>query len=306
MATKTVQKVPLDKELIKAKAREQVASRKLDRLKDRYEKLKVITDTQFESHSGERQLLELRLSESLALNEWLESRCKNLQDEAAMWKAQLFEQLDRLDQKHLDLQTLQTELAEAQWQMVELVNEERTRCETERAKSEIQVDLLQKELVAARARVDGLKNLGVCLTARLERATAQRKVLQREHARLAEQAEARAQLLEAKDDEIEELRVQLFEARRQILSHRLESDSWDALKQGLPQLETPAPAVEWDVAHLVAETAQQAPRKSEGRRQLKLAPMPEPAPLNPLLVPRQLLARASKTLGGWFKLGSKG
>jgi chromosome segregation ATPase len=306
MAAKTTQKAPLDQELVKAKAREQVASRKLDRLKDRYEKLKVITDTHFETHSGEREKLEQRLQQSQAQIQELSARCQSLQDEAAMWKSQLFDQLDRSDAKHQEFLTLQTELAEAQWQMVELINEERTRCETERAKSEVQVDLLGKELIAARARVDGLKNLGTCLTAKLERATAQRKVLQREHARLAEQAEARAQLLESKDDEIEELRVQLFEARRQILTQRLDSQSWEVLKEGLASEPAPQPAVQkWEVAHLVAESPLQAPRKPEGRRQLKLAPIPSAQSSGVLKTPRQLFQRATKTMGGWFKLGSK-
>lgn len=326
----------VDKELQQAKAREQIANRKLDRLKERYDKLKTVTDSQHETLADERESADLRLREALSENEDLALRCKALQDEAAMWKSQLFDQLDRLDGKHEEYVALQAELAESQWQMVEEVNQERMRCETERARSEAQLDGLQKSLVAARARVDGLKNLGTCLTAKLDRANAQCTVLQREHARLSELAESRHALLEGKDEEIESLRAQLFEARGQLLTQRLSSDTWDRLKEGLNapsefvsaefdlalageteaavasgfeqsfdetavESVEPAPAG-WEAAHVVTETLPL--RKPEGRRQVKLAPLPQSAPTAALAVPFQLFSRASKTVGGWFKLGS--
>lgn len=312
---KIAQKTPVDKELVKAKAREQVASRKLDRLKDRYDKLKVITDTQFESHASERQRLEQALADAQAQQQELLNRLQGVKDEAAMWKAQLFEQLDRAEAKHQEFLALQAELADAQWQMVELVNEERVRCETERARAEMATEQARKQLIAERARVDGLKNLGACLTAKLERATAQRKVLQREHARLVELAEDRALQLEAKDDELEELRVQLFEARGQLLSHRLQSETWDALKEGLgggaahPLLpEAEAAPVEaapdrWDVGDQVGDGQLPSPPARVGQRQIKLAPLPSQASL-PAFKPIELLGRASKTVGGWFRLKS--
>lgn len=319
----------VDKELVKARAREQVANRKLDRLKERYDKLKTETDRQH-AEAGDREALDLRLRETLDQNEELTLRCKSLADEAAMWKSQLFDQLDRLDSKHEACVALQSELAEAQWQMVELVNQERLRCETERARSDAQVDGLEKSLVAARARVDGLKNLGTCLTAKLERATAQCKVLQREHARLSELAESRAQQLEGKEAELESMRAQLFEARGQIVSQRLSSQSWDLLKQGLnapaefvsaefelalaeaqtespelPEADIVRPAeplpLGSEAAHVIPESAPL--RKPEGRRQVKLAPLPPSSSVS-LPTPFQLLSRASKTVGGWFKLGT--
>ncbi len=324
----------VDKELVQAKAREQVASRKLARLKERYDKLKTVTDSQYDALVGEREGLNLRLQEALAENEELTQRCKGLGDEAAMWKSQLFEQLDRLDTKHEAFVALQSELAEAQWQMVELVNQERRQCETERALSESRVDELEKSLIAARARVDGLKNLGTCLTAKLDRATAQRKVLQREHARLTELAESRAQQLESKEEELENLRAQLFEARGQILSQRLGSDSWDLLKEGLnapaefvsaefdlalaeaalefdelalAEVPTESAAeplpVGWEAAHVITEAT--VLRKPEGRRQIKLAPLPQASNPVRLTAPFQLFSRASKAVGGWFKLGGE-
>ena len=305
---KTSPKTQIDKELVKAKAREQVASRKLDRLKDRYDRLKVITDTQFESHADELDTVKGQLAESLAHNEAMTARLKAIADEAAMWKSQLFDQLDRWDAQRQDYLSLQTELAEAQWQMVELLNEERARCEMDRARSEALVDQLQKELTASRARVDGLKNLGTCLTAKLDRATAQRKVLQREHARLAELADERMRQVESKDEEAEGLRVQLFEARRQILSHRLQSESWEALKEGLDSDGTddaPVNPFEWDVAaHLIPDSPMAVPQRAVGHRQLKLASLPtesHPGSASPL----RLLQRATKTVGGWFRLSPK-
>lgn len=314
MTTSSKPKPLVDKELIKAKAREQVASRKLDRLKERYDKLKVLTETQLQKQSGEREKLEQSLHESLALNEELSLRCKSLQDEASMWKAQLFEQLDRLDHKHDEFLSLQTELSQAQWQMVELVNHERTLCETERAKSEAQVDSLQKELTAARARVDGLKNMGTCLAAKLDRATAQRDVLQREHARLVEQGETQELLLESKDEEITELRNQLFEARGQLLTQRLASDNWSSLKEGLDH-QTPAPepflepeepqhpvAVSQesnDIAHTISETLLAA--NSQGRRQLRLASSSRLQPVV-LASPFKWFSHAKNTVSGWLKV----
>jgi DNA repair exonuclease SbcCD ATPase subunit len=320
---KSVTKTPTDNELMKAKAREQVASRKLDRLKDRYQKLKAITDTQFESHAEERTRLEQALADARAENEELRTRLQGVKDEAAMWKAQLFDQLDRAEARHEEFVALQTELAEAQWQMVELVNEERLRCETERARADLATEQARKQLVAERARVDGLKNLGACLTARLERATAQRKVLQREHARLAELAESRTAQLEARELELEELRAQLFQARGQLLSHRLESQSWDALKEGLGADSAASLAMdeelvssdsqfepteaeltasgEWDL-HISSETRPAGPPQRVGQRQVKLA-RPLPPEVNPpAFKPSELWGRASKTLGGWFRL----
>ena len=309
MAKTTTQKTQIDKELVKAKAREQVASRKLDRLKDRYDRLKVITDTQFESHAGELEELKSQLADSLARNEELAGRLKAIGDEAAMWKSQLFDQLDRWDTQRQEYLSLQTELAEAQWQMVELLNEERTRCELDRARSEAQVDQLRKELTASRARVDGLKNLGTCLTAKLERATAQRTVLQREHARLVELADERARQVESKDEEAEGLRIQLFEARRQILSYRLQSESWEALKEGLDNDgpdQAPANLFEWDVAaHLIAESPMAVPVRAVGHRQLKLAPLPTESSSPQSAGPLRLLQRATKTVGGWFRISPK-
>lgn len=297
-------------ELIKVKAREQVASRKLFRLKERYDKLKSITDTLFESQSQERVAIECRLKDSLALNEELAVRCQSLQDEAAMWKAQLFEQLDRLDNKHEEFLALQTELHQAQWQMVELLNEERHLCETERARSEARVDSLQKELTAARARVDGLKNLGACLAAKLERATDQRKVLQREHARLTELCESKEQRLLEKELQIEELRAQLFDARGQLLSQQLASSDWSSLKVGLapaPQVAPVPSAEETPVAAMVVEleTTVELPPSGQRfpsgeRRPVRLAGTP--ATSREKVSPLALWSRATKTVGSWLKL----
>ena len=292
MAAKISTKPSADCELIKARAREQVASRKLDRLKDRYEKLKSITDTEFEKQTGEREALALR-------NEELEARCRGLQDEASMWRTQLFEQLDRLDSTKEEFYALQAELAQAQWELVELVDLERTRCETALALSQAEVHQLSKELVSARARVDGLKNLGSCLAAKLDRATAQRKVLQREHARLTELAEMRAGLLESRDEEIATLRAELFEARGQLLSHQLDSPRWETLREGLGE-DSAEETVE-DLPLVLEPTFPEAASKPVGQRRLKLAFLPaEESRVEPL--PKRLWMRAGKTFEGWFKL----
>jgi hypothetical protein len=310
MAIKQSSRTSAEKELIKANAREQVANRKLDRLKERFEKLKVVSEAQLDKHAAEREKHDRRMQASLAENAELQSRCKSLQDEAAMWKAQLFEQLDRLDAKQAEFLEMQGELAQAQWQFVELVDQERAEAQIAQAQSQAQVVSLQKELVSMQSRVEGLKTMGSCLNAKLERATAQRRVLQREHARLSELAEMRASLLEIKDDEVERLKADLFEARRQILSHRLDSQSWDSLKAGLGDDQDGLPAQAWDVAHVIADTVVAplpvAPRKGEGRRQLKLAALPAASSPEATVSPKGLLQRASKTLGGWFKLHPRG
>jgi hypothetical protein len=231
-----------------------------------------------------------------------------------MWKAQLFDQLDRLDATKQEFYDLQSELARAQWELVELVDLERTRCETALARSQAEVHDLSKELVSSRSRVDGLKNLGTCLAAKLERTAAQKRVLQREHARLTELAETRAALLETREEELVALRAELFEARRQLLSHRLESQGWDSLKQGLhAPVATPAELI-WDLAAsagepdgVVPETVilpALPPSAEVGRRRLKLAGVPLVESQVPPL-PKRLWMRAGKTVEGWFKLGSK-
>lgn len=332
-------KTPIDKELTKAKTREQVAYRKLDRLKERYDKLKLITDSELMRHAEEQAAIHKHHEDTLIENEELKARCQSLADEAAMWKAQLFDQLDRLDDKQAELTTqqqdfyaLQSELAEAQWQLVELVDLERSRAEADLARAQVAIDDLSKELVAEKARVDGLKNLGTCLAAKLERATAQRKVLQREHARLFTLAEQRTELLKAKDDELAEIQNELFEARRQLLSYRIETSSWDGLKESLAQpaasytqaeatsFESVDPIIDEQpqagtVANTIAfscETIEPHPllvgqsliKSEHKRRPLKLRAMNDKAGQDNAS-PQNLFSRASQVISSWLKLEPK-
>lgn len=309
----------LDKELKKANAREQVANRKLERLKERYDKLKLATDSQLAKYAEEQRKSRDFYAETLARNIELEASCKNLSDEAAMWKAQLFEQLDRLDEKKADLvaqqqdfYALQSELAEAQWQLVELVDLERNRAETELAKSHAQIDSLKKELVSANARIEGLRNLGTYLTAKLERATAQRKVLQREHARLCELAEDRKALLINSSDELRSLENELFEARGKLLSHHLDTSSWEGLRESLGQqgshpfdeackADKARKAIEPVLVAAIEPPAITAMliEKPPKRKPLRLAPSQAQSDITK---PPSLLRRAGKAIGSWLKL----
>lgn len=308
-SNKPCPKAPLEKELIKAKAREQVCQRKLDRLKERFEKLHSEVETITEKFAIEREKLEVRLQKKDLQKKKFAVRCKTLQDEAVMWKSQLFEQMDRLEEQQTDFMAVRTELAEAQWQLVELVESERSQRELDLAKSQAESLQLRKALTDSRAQSDGLRNMGTCLAAKLEKAISQRKVLQREHIRLTELAEERGLLLDQRDAEVEALKAQLFEARGQLLTHQLESETWPVLKAGLEEpvsleelaeewdLEETAPPIEVEEAVLVGRSAE--------RRSVKLAVLPSQSSTADSIGPRQLFHRASKTVGGWFKIGSK-
>ena len=306
--TKPSSKAPLEKELIKAKAREQVNQRKLERLKERFEKLQAESEAQAARLATEKEKWEAKLQKKELQKKKLAARCKTLQDEATMWKTQLFEQMDRLEEQRADFMAVRTELAEAQWQLVELVEAERSQREIELAKSQAEAYELRKELTVARAQADGLRNVGVCLTAKLEKAIAQRKVLQREHIRLSELAEERAQLLELHETEIEALKTALFEARGQILTHRLESESWPVLKAGLEEPVIEETVEDWALEELPLSSLEGVlpVTVSRERRPLKLAALPSSSSPIATVGARQLLHRASKTVGGWFKLGGKG
>lgn len=306
--TKPAPKAALEKELIKAKAREQVSQRKLDRLKERFEKLQAEGEAQSDRWNAERERWENKLQKLDHQKKKLAVRCKTLQDEAGMWKSQLFEQMDRLEEQRADFTSVRAELTEAQWQLVELVEAERTQREIELAKAQAETFELRRELTAARAQADGLRNVGSCLTAKLEKAVAQRKVLQREHIRLSELVEERTSLLEQRDQEIEALKMALFEARGQILTHRLESETWPVLAAGLHH-EAPAEESqedwEFEETPLSALGSSLELHPSRERRPLKLAAFPSASSSVTAVGARQLLHRAGKTVGGWFKLGGK-
>lgn len=309
-STKPSPKASLEKELMKAKTREQVSQRKLDRLKERFEKLQAEFEACSVKHALEKDKWEAKLAKREQQKKKLAARCKTLRDEAAMWKTQLFEQMDRLEEQQADSLAVRTELAEAQWQLVELVEAERSQREIELAKSQAETYELRKELTAARAQAEGLRNVGACLTAKLEKAIAQRKVLQREHIRLSELVEERSRELEFFEAEIDSLKTALFQARGQILTHRLDSESWPALKAGLedgdheevPEVESHD---EWDLQEppLSSLEAVLPLTNSRERRALKLAPVPSHASAVNSSGARELLHRASKTVGGWFKIG---
>lgn len=290
--TETMPTVLLDQELLKAKTREEVARRKLERLKERYRQLQELTSQpEPESHPAEQRLAEV-LQEHLALQE----RHQRLQDEAAMWKSQLFEQLDRLEIREMEFQALRGELAETQWQLVELLNEERTRSETERAHLEMQLDALQRELTASRARVDGLKNLGACLAAKLERAASERQTSQLAQLEQTQQLAASLAQLEQKDQEIQELRSELFETRRRLLSHQLDQADWVELKRGLEIPVAVAPS-SFDSAG-DAEACEEA--AVVPRRRLRLAAAPQ-SPEPRILPIRDWWTQASRSLESWMR-----
>ncbi len=302
--TKPSSKAPLEKELIKAKAREQVNQRKLERLKERFEKLQAESETQAGRLATEKEKWDAKLQKRDLQKKKLAARCKTLQDEATMWKSQLFEQMDRLEEQQADFLEVRTELAEAQWQLVELVETERSQREIELAKSQAEAYQLRTELTATRAQADGLRNMGTCLAAKLEKAVAQRKVLQREHIRLSELVEERTQLLDRRETEIEALKTALFEARGQLLTHRLESESWPVLKAGLEGFEE-VPLSSLEEVPLSSLEGLAPLTTSPERRPLKLAALPASSGSVTTVGARGLLHRASKTVGGWFKLGGK-
>ena len=117
-------------------------------------------------------------------------------------------------------------------------------------------------------------------------------------------------MLDQRDAEVEALKAQLFEARGHLLTHQLESESWPVLKAGLEKPVTLEElAEEWDLeeaAALVGSEEELLVSRSAERRSVKLAALPSESSTATAVGPRQLFHRASKTLGGWFKIGSKG
>lgn len=284
----------LEQKLTKADAREQVANRKLERLKSRFDRLQAAFDAQkLQTESLVDDLQAVSVQKESAASE-LESRCRALRDEAAMWKAQLFEKLDSLEAGNSHQQTLEQELSQlrrAYGQVAEQLAEiDPGDWERRLQASQNRAETSEKELAGARAQIEGLKSMGTCLAAKLEKETAQRKFLKSENGDLQSQSLELTKLLNARNEDLARVKRDLFESRGELLRLRLESETWDVLQSGLTKSE----------AHTERKSAPPEPVVPP-----TVAPTPTidfPVPAYASAPSKGLLQRAGKTLGGWLKL----
>ncbi len=286
----------LEQKVTKASAREQVANRKIERLKSRFDRLQAAFDAQkLQSESLVDDLQAISAQKESEASD-LENRCRTLRDEAAMWKAQLFEKLDCLEAGASQQQSLEQEfvhLQRAYSQVAEQLAEINPEDWERRLQASLQrAETAEKDLVCARAQTEGLKAMGTCLAAKLEKETAQRKFLKAENGDLQSQSLELTKLLNARNEELAKVKRDLFESRGDLLRLRLESESWEVLQSGLTKSE----------AHTERKSA--APEPLEPTHAPALT-IDFPVPAYASAPTKSLLQRAGKTLGGWLNLSSK-
>ena len=233
--------------LKQAKNRERIAQRKLDRLKSRFDRVQdEMLNSRAECERLHDQLATLRLEKS------------HVEQEASMWRTQLFERMELLDQakdrlsqmkqqlealraqavyaqttqktSHQELRRRDRERKEFELKIEELESAQKhSRCETEEMLESLTdakraIDSLQRSNDYYQREIVGLKSIGASLTEKLTKVTQQRdRYQQRLNARGDELRLEQSQsnhLLE----EVERLKDELYETRGKLMTYQIEDD----------------------------------------------------------------------------------
>ncbi|MCA9778723.1 MAG: hypothetical protein KC800_18470 [Candidatus Eremiobacteraeota bacterium] len=293
--------------LKKAQNRERIAQCKLERLKTRFDRL------EHEKLGFKRQVEEiqddcLRLAEELLT---VKAEKSKLEQEASMWRTQLFERMELLDLARDQVAHLKTEKAslEEQAQQAretsltshqELKRRDRERkqyemkieeLETAQKQSRDQTEEILEALTDAKRAIDslqrsndyyqreivGLKSIGASVTEKLTKMTQQRdRYKQRLNARSEElrlEQDQSAHLL----SEVERLKDELYEVRGKLMTYQIEDD--------------------------VREIRQAGADKASRAAEQKFAELPiAESEVHETTEPRSLISRATKKVSGWFRI----
>lgn len=300
MTTETVKGRTADSLLRKANNRERIALCKLERLKARFDRLyDDLSMTQAECEGLKSELGCVKNEKS------------RLEQEAAMWRAQLFERMEILDQTRDQLGDLREENSRMREDVEkaqeahrtnhkELKRRDRERKEFEQKIEELQmaerqskdqsnelldaltdanraIDSLQRQNDYYQREIDGLKAIGASLTESLTKLTQQRD--QYKHRLESRGDDLRLEQAQAENllDEVERLKDELYETRCKLVTLQIEGEMKELRRAG----------------------AEKADRASEQKfadfPNAESAVIQEPQP-------RSLLWRASKKVSGWFRI----
>lgn len=227
-------------DLRKAESRERIAVRKLDRLKERFERL------QQEAEEAKQHLLQA------------EEERERASQEARMWKTQLFERMELLEQTKDRLNATEEQL-EVAWEragqatlMHQADHEELKRRDRERLTFELQIEELKRAQTETKGQADdlllaltdaesaivslqrsndlyqresdGLKRIGASLTEQLNRSTEQLERQRDYSASLQAELQAEKVHTEHLRDEIQRLSDELYQTNDLLVSYQRESD----------------------------------------------------------------------------------
>jgi len=305
--TETATQTRYRSKIQKAENRLRIAQCKLDRLKARFDRVsEELADVQHRWETSQKENLSLR-DEVISQAELTDKA----RQEALMWRTQLFEKMEQLEDMREKLESTQDELKSA-WQRLTKISEnhqtsyeELCRRDKERRSFQAKIEELQRRqsvsqgqtndlleaLTGAEAaieslqrsndkyqrEVDGLKSLGQSLTEQLSRLTDQRDSYARQFVSAEEELEkARATNRQLKN-EVERLTDELYETKGKLITYQLESD--------------------------VREIRRTGKEKSEQSRDEKYKEvLPQESPEIRQMPNRSLLHRATKKVSGWFRL----
>lgn len=294
-------------ELRKAENRERIAQCKLERLKERFDKLyEEMADCQEELAVTRGQCSALRNQVEKAQQER-----ERASQEALMWRTQLFERMELLEETNQQLHAAEHEL-ELAWERVGQANlshqtshDELKRRDKERLAFEIKIEELQRaqretrdqanDLLEAltdaesaisslqrsndryQREVDGLKSLGASLTERLTALTEQSDKYRETASQALDELRLERDQNDHLQSEMERLKAELYEAKGKLISYKLEAD--------------------------VRESRQAGKEKASSRVSDKYGSFPstESAIVKP--ASGSLLSKATKTMTGWFRVG---
>ena len=296
----------LQQELKRAENRERIAQCKLEHLKVRFDKL-------YNELAVCQDRLDAQQADNRELNEKLvvtQSECSRAVEEALMWRTQLFERMELLETTQRELQDREQELEMARKQVDQAAlhhrinHEELQKRDRERVAFEIKISEIQKTEHQARQQVDdvlaaltdaeaaiaslqrssdlyqreadSLKSIGASLAEKLNRASEQNRLFSEKltavEDELASERERSGQLT----DEVDRLKSELFEAKRQIVTLELQNNAQELQKTGDSKA-----AFTNKEKYAEFPAAESRVRRSGGR---------------------SILSRATKTMSGWFRL----
>jgi chromosome segregation ATPase len=306
LTTDTVKGRPPEPMLKKALNRERIAHCKLERLKSRFERIQE----EMLASRAEREVFRdqcERLKEEVAT---LKDQKSHLEQESSMWRTQLFERMELLDQakdrlaemeqhtesllcqadqaeqtqmtSHRELKRRDRERKEFELKIEELQSaQDHSRCETQEMLEALTdakraIDSLQRSNDYYQREVVGLKSIGASVTEKLTKMTQQRdRYRQRLNSRgdelRLEQGQS-AHLL----DEVERLKDELYETRGKLMTYQIEDDVREVRQAGADKANR---AAEQKYADFPAESVAKAPE-----------------------APASLLSKATKKFSGWFRL----
>ena len=298
----------LRSELRKAENRERIAQCKLERLKERFDKL-------YEEISECQDELAVTKGECSALKKQVEIAQRERErasQEALMWRTQLFERMELLEDANQQLHAAEHEL-ELAWERAGHANQshqashaELRKRDKERLTFELKIEELQKaqretrdqanDLLEAltdaesaisslqrsndkyQRQVDGLKSLGASLTEKLTQLTEQRDKYRETASTVTDVLRLEREQNEHQQSEIERLKNELYEVKGQLIAYKLEAD--------------------------VRESRLAGEQKATERSTDKYGKFPSTESRIVQPIGGSLLSKATKTMTGWFKVSS--